>query len=974
MSADELRAILLTDLVDSTLLTARLGDDAYAELAKAHDRLARDLLQTWRGREIDKSDGMLSLFGDVADASGYAVAYHRALAALPHHVTARAGIHFGPVILQPNDSADVTNGAKPIEVEGLSKAIAARAMGLALGGQTLLTAEAREALGRTSLRALSHGHWRVKGIAEPFELFEVGDADAPFKPPPDGAKGYRVVRRADLWLPLRDVPHSLPAERDAFVGRQGPLAELAARLLPKEDTAQGGGGKTRLVSVLGIGGGGKTRLATRFAWQWLGDFPGGAWFCDLSAARSVDGITYAVAQGLDLPLGNEDPVAQIGKAIASRSECLVILDNFEQVARHAEATLGRWLDRAAEARFLVTTREVLGLPGEGTYSLAPLSALDAAVLFMLRAEAAGARPVESGEDTAAVPQLVELLDRLPLAIELVAARTRLMSPRTLLTRMDKRFALVATAGGRRDRQATLRTTFDWSWDLLTDAEKAALAQLSVFEGGFTLEATEAVLDLAACSERVWVVDALQSLVDKSFVRAAADGRYALLGTVQEYAAEHLRTPEHFPQSGPDALDAAQTRHGAYFAAPNRARFGPAAEAEVENIVIACRRATARGDADVAVATLEGTWAALELRGPFRAAADLSLQVVGLAGLSALQRARAGLVAASALDASGQVERAQECFEMALDAARAAQDSALEARGLIGLGSLLANEGRPDDALARLQAALQRARELGDRKLECAALNGLGSACVDQGRTEQAYAHYSQALSMARQIGDRRWEGGLLGNLGGLLMDRGDLERATEHMQASLIAARQLGNRMREGNAMCSLGALHLVQGRLEEAREELAAALALAQSIGHARLECIAGCNLGLVHSAAGRWDDARAALDAALALAREQHDSRNEGLFLGYLARVHANQGRLDEARTCLDDGERLLRKAADRYSLGLIACSRAEVEWLAGATDAAAAALETARALQREAKSGPKSELGVAVERIGRTVDAAG
>ena len=689
MSAAKLHAILLTDLVESTQLAGTLGDAAYADLAHAHDRLARDLLQAWRGREIDKSDGMLMLFGSAADAAGYAVAYHRALASLPHRLMARAGIHFGPVVLHVNDSHDVTNGAKLVEVEGLAKAIAARAMALALGGQTLLTAEAREALGPTSLRVISHGHWRVKGVAEPFELFEVGEAGAPFKPPPDGAKGYRVVRRADLWMPLHSVAHSLPAERDSFVGRREPLAELAERF----------GAGARLISVLGIGGSGKTRLATRYAWQWLGDFPGGAWFCDLSAARGVDGIVYAVAQGLDLPLGKGDPVAQIGQAIAGRGACLVILDNFEQVARHADETLGRWLDRAADAQFLVTTREVLGLAGEATLALKTLPPAEAAALFVQRAADAGAAAIApEGVDGEAIPRLVSLLDGLPLAIELAAARARLMQPRALLARMDQRFRLLSAGGGRRDRQATLRATFDWSWEMLSATEKTGLAQLSVFEGGFTLEAAEAVLDLTGGDGApAWTVDTLQSLVDKSFVRPAANGRFGLLGTVQEYAAEHLRTAGRYPSSGPDALAAALQRHGACFANWPPPRNGAAPTLETENLIVACRRAVARGDADIAVATLEHAWTALQLHGPFSAGVDLGRAARALAGLTAAQRAGSDIVVGMALDATGQVDAARVVLEAALPLARSANDLRLQTRARIGLGTLHANEARADQA-------------------------------------------------------------------------------------------------------------------------------------------------------------------------------------------------------------------------------------------------------------------------------------
>src|SRR5258707_3749147 len=461
----EVRALLLTDVVDSTQLSERLGEVELAALWAAHDRLARDLLPARRGREIDKTDGMLLLFEAAADAVGYAMAYQRALAALNPPLKVRAGVHVEPVIVRKNSPWDVARGAKPLEVEGAAKALAARVMAIANGGQTLLSADARSAVGDVTLRVESHGHWRMKGIAEPIELFEVGEADAAFVPPPDAAKGFRVVREGDLWLPVRNIKHSLPAELDSFVGRRDALAELARRL----DAG------ARLVSVLGIGGTGKTRLVTRFGWSGLGDFPGGVWFCDLSQARSLDGIVYAVAEALAVPLGQEEPVTQLANAIAARSPCLVILDNFEQVSRYAEETLGRGLSRPTQARFVVTTREVLGLAGEETLALAPLPAADAAALFVQRAESAKRDFQPTEEDRAAVDPLVKLLEGLPLAIELAAARVRVMPPRTLLWRMSERFKLLSSTGGRRGPPATLRSTFHWSWGLLSPPAKAAPA-------------------------------------------------------------------------------------------------------------------------------------------------------------------------------------------------------------------------------------------------------------------------------------------------------------------------------------------------------------------------------------------------------------------------------------------------------------------------------------------------------------------
>ena len=194
---------------------------------------------------------------------------------------------------------------------------------------------------------------------------------------------------------------------------------------------------------------------------------------------------------------------------------------------------------------------------------------------MCRAAAAKSDLKLSADDQAAVAPLVKLLDGLPLAIELAAARVRVMTPRMLLARMDERFRLLASLGGRRDRQATLRATFDWSWDLLAAAEKGALAQLSVFEGGFTLEAAEAVLDVSACDPKVWTIDVLHSLVDKSFVRPVGQERFDLLSSVQAYAAEHHSFEGRYPGSGPTAVHAAQHRHGTWFAAlgPTACRRG-----------------------------------------------------------------------------------------------------------------------------------------------------------------------------------------------------------------------------------------------------------------------------------------------------------------------------------------------------------------------------------------------------------------
>ena len=951
------RALLLTDVVDSTRLTEELGDARMAALWTAHDRIARDLLPLWRGREIDKTDGMLLLFEAVTDAVGYALAYHRALSAAQLPIRARAGIHVGAVSLRPNPREDVVRGAKPVEVDGLALPVAARVMSVAMGAQTLLSADARLALGVTTQRIVSHGHWRMHGVGDPVELFEIGDADAPFAAPPDGAKVYRVVRQGDLWRPVREVRHSVPAERDSFVGRQEPLRLLAKRF---EEGA-------RLISVLGIGGTGKTRLVTRYAWTRIGDYPGGVWFCDLSQARTLDGIFFAVAQGLDVPLGHADPVVQLAHAIAGRGECLVILDNFEQVARHAEATLGHWLERAPQARFIVTTREVLGIVGEQTFALDPLPADDATALFMHRAQAANGGFRASADDDSAISQLVEVLDGLPLAIELAAVRVRVLAPRALLARMNERFKLLGTAGGRRTRQATLRAAFDWSWDLLAPNERSALAQLSVFDAGFTLDAAEAIVDLAAFTDAAWIVDVVQSLVHKSLVRQLADDRFDLLETVREYAAEQLMAPDRFTDSGPAFRATAEQRHGAYFAAIRAPHTSDWRHVELDNLVTACRRAVARGDGAVAVHALMNAWGRLQLCGPFRIGVELSAHVGAIAQLADADAAELALVAGSALDLCGQGDEAERHLNAALQRGHRLGDTDLQARALNGLGCIQSQQGRVDEAVAAFEQALALARESRDRLIECRVLNQFGSFQEVLGRTEEARTSYEEALRLACAAKDRRLEGGVAGNLGQFCANQGRLDEARALYARAVAIAAEIGDRQWEANTRCNLGLLHHSEGRLNDARTELEAALSTARDMGHARLVSVVQCNLGLVDEALAQPDAALQRFGDAVGIARDLRDKRSEGQFLNCLGLLHARQGRTTDARLCLAQGAEALFAVGDRVSLGILMCGRAEAEHLAGDATAASAALAQAEALATDLSGiQPESEFGQALQRI--------
>ncbi len=976
----EIVALLFTDSVDSTLTTQRLGDERALALWTEHDRRARDLLRRHHGREIDRADGFLLLFDAAADAARYALDYHAAMAGLG--LAARAGLHVGAVVLRRASADDVALGAKPVEVEGVAKPFAARVMALASGGQTLLSAAARQALQGAGLDAAvqvrSHGHYRLKGIDEPVEVFELGAVpQCSFTPPGDADKSYRVVRSGDLWQPVRTIARHLPAERDAFVGRGAELQAIARHF---DEGA-------RLVTLLGQGGTGKTRLAVRYGHAWLGDWPGGVWFCDLSEASTLDGIHYAAGSALGVRLGAGDAAVQLAEAIAGRGRCLVVLDNFEQVAQHAAATLGAWLDGAPEAAFMVTSRERLNVAGEVVQQVDPLPLNGPAIeLFVVRAQAQRPGFVLDDAQRAAVAEITSLLDGLPLAIELAAARIAVLSTAQLLLRLRDRFALLAGRGGS-GRQATLRAAIDWSWRLLSPWEQSAFEQCSVFEGGFTLAAAEAVIDLAPWPDAPPVVDAMQALLDKSLLRRwvppQAQPRqeldepyFGMYLSIHEYATEkrrsrgldveralQLRHGRCFAESGSDAAIEALAMHGG-------TQRQQALRQELDNLVAACRRAVTRGDGEIAVACYRAAWEVLALQGPFGVGVALGGEVVAMEGLDVQLAETARLIQSEALIRVGAAEGMEAAFAEALVRVRALGDRRLEGRILSRIGNICLWEGRHGEAHDHYAAALECFRDIASPLLEARMLGNLAIAHHEQGRPAEALAHYEAALAIEREIGSRRDEAITLCNLADLLGGQGRTDRARATFAAALPLLRELGDRDTEAVTLGQLGSFELEQGLVDEALATMRAALALAREIGNRRLHAFTLRMLSDALIESGELEGAREALEQALAILRLVPNRRVEAQALGGLVMVALRQGRTAEAAAGLAEAEAMLRELDDRPLLAELLCTRGLVELARADRAAACAALAEAERIAVVVNADAASGLGRRIERLRRVL----
>lgn len=827
----EVRALLLTDVVDSTRLSEVMGDEEMAGLWAAHDRVARDLMQELRGREIDKTDGMLVMFDTAADAIAYAGAYHAALHALPVPLKARAGLHVGTVILRENSAEDVALGAKPLEVDGVTKPTAARVMSLARGGQTLLTREARDDLGTTELRVESHGYWQIKGVNDPIELFEVGEPGSRLLPPPDTDKVFRVVRAGEWWMPVKDIPNNLPHQGTSFVGREQELGEVKAYLE-----------KSRLITLLGMGGLGKTRLSLEVAAELIHAFPDGVWFLDLAPLRDAELVFSEAAQALGVLEEPDKPLLQSICAHLRQRRALLILDNCEHLIKASADLASAVLKAAPFVRILASSREALRVPGEQAYPVRPLpvpgrgAGIEALMkstavrLFVERAQQHKPSFALNAKEAPAVAELVARLEGIPLALELAAARVRALTVAEINNRLKDRYKIL-TGGARvlQVRQQTLRALVDWSYDLLSEVEQCVLARLSIFAGGFDLRAAETVCGGEPISVDD-VLDILGSLVEKSLVMLEERddaGRYRMLDTIRDYASEKLSQG-----SGPTEVAVRHCEH--YFAESkeaNRGMMGPdqaewiqRIEADLDNVRAATAFALAGGVDPVIVVKLavamQGFWIlrgyATEGRNVVRAALALpAIQTSDIAHAWALY------VGAALAESQSDHAEARQMLETCLVLRRRLGNPSDIAATLSTLSLARLQAGDASGALETEHEALQLFRDLGDRGGEAIGLIHLGQISAYVGDVERAREHLEECMAVARNLKHQEIEGECQLLLGEVAFDVADWEQAVLWFKRSLTVCREAADKRGEANALRWLGKTDLQAGDIASARTRL---------------------------------------------------------------------------------------------------------------------------------------------------------
>lgn len=751
--------LLFTDVEGSTRLLHEL-EVAYGDVLAEHRRVLRDAFGRHGGVEVDtQGDAFLVAFPSACEAVAAAAEAQAAIEEGP--VRVRMGLHTGEPILTSEGYV------------GLDVHLGARIAASAHGGQIVLSHVTRAALGG-GVALLDLGEHRVKDFDEPVWLFQVGEAPFP---------------------PLKTISNTnLPRPVSSFVGREREVDELASLVR----------GGARIVTATGPGGSGKTRLAIEAAAAVVPEFRAGVFWVGFASVRDPGVVRETIARALG---AKEELTSHIGER-----ELLLLLDNFEGVVS-AAAQLAALVEACPNLHLLVTSQELLRLRGETEYRVLPLAEAEAAALF---AERAG---VEINDTVRA---LCRSLDNLPLAVELAAARTSVLSPAQILARLGGRLDLFRGARDADPRQQTLRTAIDWSHELLTADEQRLFAHLAVFAGGCTLDAAE---DVAGAD-----LDTLDGLVHKSLVRHSGE-RFWMLETIRDYALERLAE-----QAQAGEIRRRHAQH--YLALVERAaseldgdeqgRWLDQLEQEYPNIRAALefpelelRFASAlrlfwvkRGfhdegrrrldemlpratDADPAKPGALFTAALLAvMQGDWENARRLATwsRKLGIEHADPQTVAESALVLGRALLALGDARAARGLFEEAIARGPLAGRPAIVALARLNLGYLQLASGAGDVARRELEAARDEFARLGDGHGHARAIAGLASVAIEDGRSDDARRLVRESLEVSAPLGDKDDIAWAL-QLAGVSSASLDPERAATLLGAAESLRAALGGRL-----------------------------------------------------------------------------------------------------------------------------------------------------------------------------------
>jgi predicted ATPase/class 3 adenylate cyclase len=796
---------LFTDIEGSTRLLQELGDQ-FAALLEEHHAIVRRAIADGGGVEVStEGDAFFAVFPNAAGAVRTAVEVQRALAAhgWPRPLKVRMGLHTGEGVPSGDDYV------------GIDVNRAARIAGAAHGGQVIVSDATRALVERTlpegvSLRDL--GQHRLKDLAQPERLHDLAIEGLPSEFPPPRTLDAR--------------PNNLPAQLTSFVGREQEIADVR-RLLTR----------TRLLTLTGPGGTGKSRLALEVAGDVLLEYEHGSFFVDLSSVTDPDLVPAAIAGALRVPEVAGRPILEAVTEHLRDRELLLVVDNFEQVVE-ASPVIEELLTAAPRLKVLATSRVVLGVRGEHEYQVPPLEQPDparlpdlptlrrfeAVRLFTERAVAVQPRFEVTEQNAPAVAEITARLDGLPLAIELAATRTKVLTPEQMLPRLQNSLSLLSS-GVRTlpQRQRTLRDAIAWSHDLLEEPERRLFARLSVFVGGWTIESAEAVCDPQGLG--LDVLDGLTSLVDKSLIRrddpAEGELRFSMLETIREFGLEQLGAGGEFEpilrRHAEHYLDLAREAEP-HLTTEDQGEWLDRCEREHANIRAALRWAIAAGQADRAQEAAGALWRFWQQRGHLAEGHGWFDEVLAMPSGQRPTGARAkALIGAGGIAWWRQDrEAAGACYGEAVAIERQLGDPARIAEALYNYAFFVAG-----DDLAEATGLLEESRDLfrqaGDDRGVAQVLALLVMPDAQAGRWDPVIANLEEVVSIWRRFGDRLHVAFDLVWLGFAYGRTGRMVEARAAAMEALELFREADNPTGLGIALIDLAFLATWEGRHEDA-------------------------------------------------------------------------------------------------------------------------------------------------------------
>lgn len=821
--SSELLTFLIADVRGYTRFTYERGDEAAARLADRFASATEDVVGRHGGRVVElRGDEALATFTSARAALRASVELQRRFE--EERRTTGLPLLVG-VGLDAGEAVPVRDGYR-----GTPLNLAARLCSLA-GPGDVFASEGLIGLTRNldGLAFLDRGPVELKGFPQPVRVIQVAtEGEIPGDLPP-------------LQQLLVAHPNNLPVEPTPFIGRGREIQEVLS--LMHRPAA-------RLVTLTGPGGSGKTRLALQVGSALVDEFADGVYFVSLAAVGDAGLMAPTIAQTLQVREEASRPAAEVLQEYLRNKKLLLILDNFEHI-REAAADVSALLSVCPGLRVLVTSRAVLNQYGEYAFEVPPLSVpepgrlpdpasffqYESVALFVERAQAVKASFEVTPDNADAIAGICRQLDGLPLAIELAAARIRILPPRALLARLESRLSLL-TGGfqGRPERQQTLRAAIDWSFGLLEPADRSLFARLSVFVGGCELEAAEAVCtgDGGLGSD---VLDSIATLVENSLLRQVGEDepRFVMLETIREYALEQLR------EEGTAAQIA--SRHAQYFLSlgleadpelrgPEQGMWLRRLEAEHDNLRAALGRFLEGSDPEPGLRLAAALWRFWWVRGHFKEGRGWLERLLATGSGTPAVRAAALSGMANIVWSQGDLDLAESLHRGALELRQAAGDAVGIASSLNNLGLVTEQRGHFEEAAGWYQEGLGVARETGDTWLTALLLGNLGGVMGNQHRYSEATEYGEESLRLWRTIGDRASEGRVLNNLMDVALDAGDYGRAAALQRESLELYRRLD--YQENVAFCLEGAARILTavGRAEEAIHLWGAAETLRETLG----------------------------------------------------------------------------------------------------------------------------------------------